>query len=85
MARRIEAARAHWRHAQLGLPLLLAARCDVGLLAEEYDPGQRRQVGNFPQAFSHIALINTAYNLHRASGPAVKRSSDKLAGSAGAP
>jgi GH15 family glucan-1,4-alpha-glucosidase len=42
---------------------LLALRNDVGLLAEEYDPQARRQVGNFPQAFSHIALINTALNL----------------------
>jgi GH15 family glucan-1,4-alpha-glucosidase len=42
---------------------LLALRNDVGLLAEEYDPQARRQVGNFPQAFSHTALINTALNL----------------------
>jgi GH15 family glucan-1,4-alpha-glucosidase len=55
----------------------LVALCnDVGLLAEEYDPIARRQVGNFPQAFSHIALINTAYNLHRASGPAAARARD---------
>jgi GH15 family glucan-1,4-alpha-glucosidase len=55
----------------------LVALCnDVGLLAEEYDPRTRRQVGNFPQAFSHIALINTAYNLHRVSGPAAERSRD---------
>ncbi len=49
---------------------------DVGLLAEEYDPRAGRQVGNFPQAFSHIALINTAYNLHRITGPAAKRARD---------
>ena len=36
---------------------------DVGLLAEEYDPVLKRQVGNFPQAFSHISLVNTAYCL----------------------
>ena len=42
---------------------LLALRNDVGLLSEEYDPDQRRLVGNFPQAFSHISLINTAHNL----------------------
>lgn len=42
---------------------LLDLRNDVGLLSEEYDPGSARLVGNFPQAFSHIALINTAYNL----------------------
>jgi GH15 family glucan-1,4-alpha-glucosidase len=39
---------------------LLALRNDVGLLAEEYDAGRRRQVGNFPQAFSHLALIEAA-------------------------
>ncbi|MGO4683997.1 glycoside hydrolase family 15 protein [Hyphomicrobium sp. 2TAF46] len=42
---------------------LLALRNDVGLLAEEYDPRARRQMGNFPQAFSHVSLVNTAYNL----------------------
>jgi GH15 family glucan-1,4-alpha-glucosidase len=42
---------------------LLSIRNDVGLLAEQYDPRERRQVGNFPQAFSHIALVNTAHNL----------------------
>ncbi len=44
---------------------LLALRNDVGLLAEEYDPARERQVGNFPQAFSHIALVNTALALSR--------------------
>jgi GH15 family glucan-1,4-alpha-glucosidase len=42
---------------------LLALRNDVGLLSEEYDPRSRRLLGNFPQAFSHLSLINTAYNL----------------------
>jgi GH15 family glucan-1,4-alpha-glucosidase len=42
---------------------LLSLRNDVGLLAEEYDPHARRQLGNFPQAFSHVALIDSAYNL----------------------
>ncbi|APR87884.1 Glucoamylase [Minicystis rosea] len=42
---------------------LLALRNDVGLLSEEYDPIGRRQLGNFPQAFSHLALIETAFNL----------------------
>ena len=42
---------------------LLALRNDVGLLSEEYDPEQQRLVGNFPQAFSHVALVNTARNL----------------------
>jgi len=51
---------------------------DVGLLAEEYDPVVRRQTGNFPQALTHIALINTAHNLSaarkRSEKPAVQRS-----------
>jgi hypothetical protein len=46
---------------------------DVGLLSEEYDPGARRLVGNFPQAFSHIGLVNTADNLSRRAGPAAER------------
>ncbi len=44
---------------------LLAVRNDLGLLSEEYDPDARRLLGNFPQAFSHIALVNSAYNLAR--------------------
>ena len=48
---------------------------DVGLLAEEYDPRLERQVGNFPQAFSHVGLVNTALNLDRARrSPARERS-----------
>jgi GH15 family glucan-1,4-alpha-glucosidase len=47
---------------------LLTLRNDVGLLAEEYDVGQQRQVGNFPQAFSHIALVNAAFDLEDAAG-----------------
>src|SRR5262249_6866973 len=42
---------------------LLALQNDVGLLSEEYDPVAKRLVGNFPQAFSHISLVNTAVNL----------------------
>ncbi|MDX2850242.1 glycoside hydrolase family 15 protein [Streptomyces sp. PA03-3a] len=42
---------------------LLGLRNDVGLLAEEWDPVERRQLGNFPQAFSHIGLVNTALTL----------------------
>jgi len=53
---------------------LLSLRNDVGLLAEEYDPAAKRQLGNFPQAFSHLALINTARNLAGANGPAHQRS-----------
>jgi len=52
---------------------LLAVRNDVGLLAEEYDPDAARLVGNFPQAFSHVALINTAQNLARGLKPAEQR------------
>ncbi len=48
---------------------LLALRNDVGLLSEEYDVKAKRQVGNFPQAFSHIALVNAAYNLSEALWP----------------
>ncbi len=48
---------------------LLAVRNDVGLLAEEYDPIDRRQLGNFPQAFSHLGLINTARNLTQRDKP----------------
>ncbi|MET9431465.1 MULTISPECIES: glycoside hydrolase family 15 protein [unclassified Streptomyces] len=44
---------------------LLALRNDVGLLAEEYDPSSRRQLGNFPQAFSHVGLVGTALALAR--------------------
>jgi GH15 family glucan-1,4-alpha-glucosidase len=53
---------------------LLRLRNDVGLLSEEYDVRGGRLVGNFPQAFSHLALVNSAYNLARAEGPAVQRS-----------
>ncbi|GAA4067740.1 glycoside hydrolase family 15 protein [Actinomadura miaoliensis] len=42
---------------------LLGLRNDVGLLAEQYDPHARRQLGNFPQAFSHVPLVHTAYEL----------------------
>ncbi|PWC54311.1 glycoside hydrolase family 15 protein [Azospirillum sp. TSO22-1] len=52
---------------------LLELRNDVGLLAEEYDPVARRQLGNVPQAFSHVALVNSAHNLARIAGPARKR------------
>jgi GH15 family glucan-1,4-alpha-glucosidase len=57
---------------------LIALRNDLGLLSEEYDPAAKRLVGNFPQAFSHIALINSAYNLVRAEKPAEQRSGAKV-------
>jgi GH15 family glucan-1,4-alpha-glucosidase len=47
---------------------LLSLRNDLGLLAEEYDPESGRQLGNYPQAFTHVALVNTAFNLERAAG-----------------
>jgi len=47
---------------------LLELRNDVGLLSEEYDPKEHRQLGNFPQAFSHLALINTAHNFDASTG-----------------
>jgi GH15 family glucan-1,4-alpha-glucosidase len=46
---------------------------DLGLLSEEYDPHGKRMLGNFPQAFTHVFLINTAHNLSRAEGPAKER------------
>ena len=52
---------------------LLALRNDVGLLAEEYDPHAGRLIGNFPQAFSHVGLVNSAYNLVHRQGPAQNR------------
>ena len=52
---------------------LLSITNDVGLLAEEYDPHRHRQLGNFPQALSHVMLINTARNLARSHGPAEQR------------
>ena len=59
---------------------LLALRNDVGLLAEEYDPRLGRQLGNFPQAFSHVALVNTAFNLTRSEGPAEQRAAHRRRG-----
>jgi GH15 family glucan-1,4-alpha-glucosidase len=58
----------------------LAALCnDVGLLSEEYDPQSKELLGNFPQAFSHVALVNSAFNLTRASKPAEQRADHSAA------
>jgi GH15 family glucan-1,4-alpha-glucosidase len=48
---------------------LLTIRNDLGLLAEEYTPQSKQFAGNFPQAFSHVALVNTALNLSRSTDP----------------
>jgi GH15 family glucan-1,4-alpha-glucosidase len=53
---------------------LLSLRNDLGLLSEQYDPVAKRLLGNFPQAFSHIALVNTAHNIARAEKPCEQRS-----------
>jgi GH15 family glucan-1,4-alpha-glucosidase len=53
---------------------LLTICNDVGLLSEEYDPRTGRLLGNFPQALSHIALVNSAFNLNEAAKPAKQRS-----------
>jgi hypothetical protein len=52
---------------------LLSRRNDVGLLAEELDPLTGRMLGNFPQAYSHVGLINCVLNLSRQKGPAEER------------
>ncbi|MDB5543521.1 MAG: glycoside hydrolase 15-related [Hyphomicrobiales bacterium] len=60
------------------LAKLAALGNDVGLFAEEYDPGAHRMLGNFPQAFSHVGLINSALNLHRRRGPARVRAAHEI-------
>jgi GH15 family glucan-1,4-alpha-glucosidase len=57
---------------------LLALRNDVGLLSEEYEPRSKRLVGNFPQAFSHLALVNSASNLAHYKKPAEQRSQARV-------
>jgi GH15 family glucan-1,4-alpha-glucosidase len=49
---------------------------EVGLLSEEYDPSSKRLIGNFPQAFSHVALVNSAYNLTRVRKPVHQRAQE---------
>ncbi len=63
--------------AQAMFDRVVAVANDLGLLAEEYDSGEERQTGNFPQALTHIALINTAHNISDAKSkdkPVVQRS-----------
>jgi GH15 family glucan-1,4-alpha-glucosidase len=64
----------HVEEARALFERLLSLRNDLGLLSEEYDTEHHRLVGNFPQAFSHVALVNTALNLAEArTGPAERR------------
>jgi GH15 family glucan-1,4-alpha-glucosidase len=65
--------------ARLLFDRLVSLRNDVGLLSEEYDPRVRRLVGNFPQAFTHVALINSAFNLTRSEKPAEQRAQPEQA------
>jgi GH15 family glucan-1,4-alpha-glucosidase len=55
---------------------LLDLRNDVGLLSEEYDQQLKRLCGNFPQAFSHVSLLSTAYNLAHETRPVEQRIND---------
>jgi len=64
---------------------LLALRNDLGLLSEQYEPRARRLVGNFPQAFSHLALVNSASNLGHFRKPIEQRSQARVADKAAVP
>ena len=68
-----------WDEANELFQRLVGLANDVGLLAEEYDPLARRQLGNFPQAFSHVALVSTAMNLGERDKPAEQRADKKAA------
>jgi GH15 family glucan-1,4-alpha-glucosidase len=68
-----------WDEAEALFKRLVGLVNDVGLLAEEYDPAAKRFLGNFPQAFSHVALINTAMNLSAREKPAEQRAEKKAA------
>ncbi|TFZ08892.1 glycoside hydrolase family 15 protein [Ramlibacter humi] len=70
---RVDEARALYEH-------LITMRNDVGLMAEEYDPMARVMLGNFPQAFSHVGIVNSALNLQRVQGPARDRAEGKPGG-----
>jgi GH15 family glucan-1,4-alpha-glucosidase len=73
----IYAAQGRYEDAEALFRRLLALRNDLGLLSEEYDPASGRLVGNFPQAFSHLALVCTAMTL--AGAPASDARSGKAA------
>jgi GH15 family glucan-1,4-alpha-glucosidase len=68
-----------WDEARALFERLVGLTNDVGLLAEEYDPMAKRFLGNFPQAFSHVALVNTAMNLGSREKPAEQRAEKKAA------
>ena len=56
---------------------LISISTDLGFMSEEYDLGHKRLIGNFPQAFSHIAMINSAFNLDDGDTPAKERSGNE--------
>jgi len=68
-----------WDEANALFERLVGLCNDVGLLSEEYDPARRRLVGNFPQAFTHVALVNSAIALTRAESPAEQRADKETA------
>jgi GH15 family glucan-1,4-alpha-glucosidase len=68
-----------WDEAHALFERLLGLSNDVGLLAEQYDPVERRLLGNFPQAFSHVGLVNTALNLGEREKPAEQRAEKQAA------
>ena len=68
-----------WDEARALFERLVGLANDVGLLAEEYDPAAKRFLGNFPQAFSLVALVNTAMNLGSREKPAEQRAEQKAA------
>jgi GH15 family glucan-1,4-alpha-glucosidase len=68
-----------WDEARDLFQRLVGLANDVGLLAEEYDPVAKRLLGNFPQAFSHVGLVNTAMNLGNREKPAEQRAEKKAA------
>ena len=73
-----------WQDAQRMFNRLLDLRNDVGLLSEEYDPRTGRLVGNFPQAFTHLALVNSAFNLTQLEAPEEHRAQPAAEGVASA-
>jgi len=71
-----------WQDARRMFNRLLDLRNDVGLLSEEYDPRTGRLVGNFPQAFTHLALVNSAFNLTQLEAPEEHRAQPAAEGAA---